>query len=300
VTGTLQLAGEVAAALASGEPVVALETTLVSHGFSEGRGLAAALAAEARVREAGAVPATVGVVDGALRVGLGAADLERFAAAGTSARKVGARDLAACIVQGALGATTVGGTLAACRAAGIRFIATGGTGGVHRGFAQSLDISADLPQIARTPAVVVSSGAKSILDVGATAELLETLGVPVLGWRTPTLPLFYRAAGGPAVSAVVTDPAEVAAIVTTHWQLNGNSGLLLARPPEPGLDIEPILAEAVSRVRDEGAVGQSVTPAVLALVHELSGGRSIEVNRQLIGDNAALAAEVAVAYARAA
>jgi pseudouridine-5'-phosphate glycosidase len=298
-TITPQLAGEVAAALAAGEPVVALETTLVSHGFSEGRGLAAAQAAEARVREAGAIPATVGVLDGALRVGLSAPELERYAVAGTSARKVGARDLAACIVQGALGATTVGGTLAACRVAGIRFMATGGTGGVHRGFAQHLDISADLPQIARTQAVVVSSGAKSILDVAATAELLETLGVPVLGWRTPTLPLFYSAAGGPAVSAVVTGSSEVAAIATAHWQLNGTSGLLLARPPEPALEIEPILAEAVSRVRDQGVVGQSVTPAVLELVHELSGGRSIEVNRQIIADNAGLAAEVAVAYARA-
>jgi pseudouridine-5'-phosphate glycosidase len=298
-TITPQLAGEVAAALAAGEPVVALETTLVSHGFSEGRGLAAAQAAEARVREAGAIPATVGVLDGALRVGLSAPELERYAVAGTSARKVGARDLAACIVQGALGATTVGGTLAACRVAGIRFMATGGTGGVHRGFAQHLDISADLPQIARTQAVVVSSGAKSILDVAATAELLETLGVPVLGWRTPTLPLFYSGAGGPAVSAVVTGSSEVAAIATAHWQLNGTSGLLLARPPEPALEIEPILAEAVSRVRDQGVVGQSVTPAVLELVHELSGGRSIEINRQLIADNAALAAEVAVAYARA-
>lgn len=299
-TSTPQLAGEVAEALAAGGPVVALETTLVSHGFSEGRGLAAALAAEARVREAGAIPATVGVVDGALRIGLGAPDLERFAAVGTSARKVGARDLAACIVQGALGATTVGGTLAGCRAAGIRFMATGGTGGVHRGFAESLDISADLPQIARTAAVVVSSGAKSILDVAATAELLETLGVPVLGWRTPTLPLFYSAAGGPVVSAVVAASDEVAAIASAHWQLNGTSGLLLARPPEPALDIEPILAEAVNRVRDQGVRGQSVTPAVLSLVHELSGGRSIEVNRQLIADNAALAADVAVAYARAA
>jgi pseudouridine-5'-phosphate glycosidase len=127
--------------------------------------------------------------------------------------------------------------------------------------------------------------------------LLETLGVPVLGWRTPTLPLFYSAEGGPAVSAVVTEATEVAAIAIAHWQLNGKSGLLLARPPEPGLDIEPILAEAVSRVRDQGVRGQSVTPAVLALVHELSGGRSIEVNQQLIADNAALAAQVAVAHA---
>ena len=289
------LAGEVAEALAGGGPVVALETTLVSHGFPGRQGLEVAMAAEKRVRAAGAVPATIGVVDGAVRAGLTAAELERFAAAGDSARKVGARDLAACVVQGALGATTVGGTLAICRATGIRFM---GTGGVHRDFAHSLDISSDLPQIARTPAMVVSSGAKSILDVAATTELLETLGVPVLGWRTATLPLFYSADGGPPVSAVVTSPAEAARIAMAHWELNGSSGLLLARPPDPGVDIEPIITEAVSRVRDQGVTGQSVTPAVLSLVHELSGGRSVTVNRLLIADNAGLAAEVAVAYAR--
>ena len=185
MTVTPVLGDEVAGVLAAGGPVVALETTLVSHGFPGGQGLAVALAAEERVRAAGAVPATVGVVDGEVRAGLTAAELARFAAAGESARKVGARDLAACAVQGALGATTVGGTLAVCRAAGIRFLGTGGTGGVHRGFADSLDISSDLPQLARTPVMGVSSGAKSILDVPATAELLETLGVPVLGWRTP-------------------------------------------------------------------------------------------------------------------
>jgi pseudouridine-5'-phosphate glycosidase len=292
------IAGEVAEALAAGGPVVALETTLVSHGFPGEQGLAVALASAGRVRAAGAVPATVGVVDGEVKAGLTAAELERFASAGESARKVGARDLAACAVQRALGATTVGGTLAVCRATGIRFMGTGGTGGVHRGFAGSLDISSDLPQLARTPAMVVSSGAKSILDVPATAEFLETLGVPVLGWRTATLPLFYSAEGGPPVSAVVTSPAEAARIAALHWLLNGAAGLLLARPPEPGLDIEPIIAEAVSQVRHQGVSGQSVTPAVLSLVHELSGGRSIEVNRLLIADNAALAAEVAVAYAR--
>ncbi len=289
--------GEVAEALRSGHPVVALETTLISHGFSGGRGYAVARAAEDRVRAAGAVPATIGIVDGVLRAGLDDAELRRFAAAGPSARKVGARDIAACVVQGALGATTVGGTLAVCRLLGIRFLGTGGIGGVHRGFADSLDISGDLLQIARTPAVVVCSGAKSILDVGATAELLETLGVPVLGWRTATLPLFYTADGGPAVPAVVTTADEAARVALTQWRLSPSSGLLLARPPEDGLDIEPIVAEAVRRVRREGVTGQAVTPAALALVEELSEGRSVEVNRQLIADNAALAAEVAVACA---
>jgi pseudouridylate synthase len=200
-------------------------------------------------------------------------------------------------VQGALGATTVGGTLAVCRALGIRFLGTGGIGGVHRGFADSLDISGDLLQIARTPAVVVSSGAKSILDVSATAELLETLGVPVLGWRTATMPVFYSAEGGPAVPAVVATSTEAASIAFVHWRLNPESGLVLARPPAGGLDIEPIVAEAVQRVQGQGVTGQAVTPAVLALVEVLSDGRSVEVNQRLIADNAALAAEVAVAYA---
>jgi len=291
-----RLGEEVEAALRDGGPVVALETALVSHGFPGAQGVQVALAAEARIRQAGAVPATIGVVDGEVRAGLTAAELERFASAGPSARKAGARDLAACVVQGALGATTVGGTLAVCRRAGIAFMATGGTGGVHRGFAASLDISADLPQIARTRALVVSSGVKSILDVPATAELLETLGVPVLGWRTGTLPLFYSAAGGPPVSAVVTSAPEAAAVTAAHWMLNGSAGLLLTRPAEPSLEIEPIIAEAVARVHGQGVRGQPVTPSVLALVHELTGGRSAEVNRQLIEDNAALAAEVAVAY----
>ncbi|MGC1287999.1 MAG: pseudouridine-5'-phosphate glycosidase, partial [Streptosporangiaceae bacterium] len=225
------------------------------------------------------------------------ADLERFAEPGSGARKVGARDIAACVVQGALGATTVGGTLAVCRALGIRFLGTGGIGGVHRGFAQTADISGDLVQIARTRAVVVCSGAKSILDVNATGELLETLGIPVLGWNTPTLPVFYSAEGGPAVPAVVATSQEVARIAHTQWQLDGSSGLLLARPPASSLDIEPIVAEAVQRVRRQGVTGQAVTPAVLTLVEELSDGRNVEVNQRLIADNAGLAAEVAVAYA---
>jgi pseudouridine-5'-phosphate glycosidase len=297
VTAAVQISDEVASALADGRPVVALETTLVSHGFSRGRGLAAALESEARVRAAGAVPATVGIADGQIRVGLGRPELERFAEAGTAARKAGARDIAACVVQRALGSTTVGGTLAVCGLAGISFMGTGGIGGVHRGFAQSLDISADLLQIARTRAVVVCSGAKSILDVPATAELLETLAVPVLGWQVPTLPLFYSAAGGPPVSAVVTSETEAAQIARQHWALSGSGGLILGRPPAEGLDLEDLIARAVDEVHAAGVTGQAVTPAVLTLIEELSGGTSVDVNRALIADNAGLAAEIAVAYA---
>jgi pseudouridine-5'-phosphate glycosidase len=200
------------------------------------------------------------------------------------------------VVQRALGSTTVGGTLAVCRVAGIRFVGTGGIGGVHRGFADTLDISADLPQLARTPAVVVCSGAKSILDVSATAELLETLAVPVLGWQTATLPMFYTGEGGPPVSATVSDAAETASIAAAHWEL-APGGLILARPPAGGLDLEELITEAVERVRRAGISGQAVTPAVLAAIEELSDGRSVEVNRRLIADNADLAARVAVAYA---
>jgi pseudouridylate synthase len=297
VTFAPQLTAEVADALRRSRPVVALETTLVSHGFSGGRGLDAALESERRVRAAGATPATIGVLDGVVRVGLDVGELARFAEAGPAARKAGARDLAACIVQGALGSTTVGGTLAIARAVGIRFVGTGGIGGVHRGFADSLDISADLPQLAQTPAVVVCSGAKSILDVSATAELLETLGVPVLGWQTSTLPMFYSGGGGPPVSATVTHAAEAAQLAATHWQLVPSGGIILARPPTGGVDLEAVVTEAVARVRRAGISGQAVTPAVLTAIEELSGGRSVEVNRRLIADNAELAARVAVAYA---
>jgi len=243
------------------------------------------------------VPATIGVIDGQLRVGLDARELDRFAEAGTAARKVGTRDLAACVVQRALGSTTVGGTLAVARLAGISFMATGGIGGVHRGFAESLDISADLLQIARTPALVVCSGAKSILDVPATSELLETLAVPVLGWRTPTLPLFYTAEGGPPVSAVVSSGEEVARVASAHWAVNPSGGLVLGRPPVDGLDLEGLIEEAVRQVSEAGITGQAVTPAVLTLIEELSDGRSVDVNRRLIADNAGLAGEIAVAYA---
>jgi pseudouridine-5'-phosphate glycosidase len=293
----LRVADEVADALRSGRPVVALETTLVSHGFSQGRGVLAAQQAEQRVRAAGAVPCTVGIVDGFVRAGLSGAELDRFAQAGADAQKAGVRDIAACITQRTLGATTVGATLAICRLLGIRFMGTGGMGGVHRGFAETLDISGDLLQLARTPAMVVSSGAKAILDVPATAELLETLNVPVLGWRTDTLPLFYCSDGGPPVAARVDTVAETAQLASIHWGLNGSAGLLVGRPPDPGLEIEPVVAQAASHVHQAGISGQAVTPAILALVEELTDGRSVAVNQQLIADNAALAAEIAAAYA---
>jgi pseudouridylate synthase len=294
----LEISEEVGRALQARRGVVALETTLVAHGFPSGTGCDVAVECEERVREAGAVPATIGVVEGKVRVGLERGELERFAAAGDDAGKVGPRDLAAAILAGGLGATTIGGTLAVCRAAGIGFMGTGGLGGVHRGFAETLDISADLGELARTQAVVVASGAKSLLDVRATAEVLESLGVPVLGLGTDTVPRFYDAAGGPPVSARVESADEAARIASCHWRLGRHSGLVVANPPAESLDVEPLIAEAVAEAREHGIRGQDVTPFVLSRLHEASGGRTIEVNRRLIADNAAVAAEVAVAYSR--
>jgi pseudouridylate synthase len=290
----IELGAEVAEAQRSGAATVALETTLVAHGFPGGEGLEVALEAERRVRDAGAVPATIGIVDGAIRVGLSEAALTRFASAGEEARKVGPRDIAAVFVEHGLGATTVGGTLAVCARVGIRFMGTGGIGGVHRGFAQLPDVSADLGELARARALVVASGVKSILDVPSTLEALETLGVPVLGWRTATLPLFYSATGGPPVPFTVASASEAAAIAQAHWEF-GRGGLLLAQPPAESLDVEEVIEAALERATAEGVRGQDVTPFVLAFIHRETGGESIRINKRLIVDNAALAAEVAVA-----
>ena len=298
MTEVLQIAPEVQQALHESRPVVALETTLIAHGFPPRVGVEVGLASEAAVRSVGAVPATVGVIDGAVVVGLDEAHVERFGEAGADARKAGPRDLAACAAQGELGATTVGGTLRACALAGIRFLGTGGIGGVHRGFAERPDVSADLAELARTQTLVVGSGAKSLLDVPATAEVLETLGVPVLGYRTDELPLFYAAAGGPPVSARVDSADEAARVARAHWELGG-AGLLLGNPPENGIDVEPLLEQALRTAAAENITGQAVTPFVLSFLHERSEGRTLEVNRELVVANAGLAAQVAVAFSSA-
>lgn len=286
---------EVQAALTSGQAIVALETTIVAHGFPAGEGLAVGLECEQRVRDGGAVPATVAVLDGALHVGLDDGELQRIAAAGSNARKVSPRDLAACIVDGALGATTVGATLAACRLAGISVHATGGIGGVHRDYGTRPDISADLAELSRTPAVVVCSGVKSLLDVPATLEALETLGVPVVGFGTDTVPLFYVAEGGPPVPVRADSAEEVAAVARAHWAVGGESAIAVTRPPDPEVDVAGLIEDALADARTQGISGQAVTPFVLSRLHERSGGRTLEVNRRLAADNAALAAGIAAA-----
>jgi pseudouridylate synthase len=285
---------EVRAALDEGRPVVALETTLIAHGFPPGEGVAVGLESERRVREAGATPATIGVLDGEVRVGLDEQELGRF---GASARKLGPRDLAAAVAQRAVGATTVGGTLAVARRVGLRFMGTGGIGGVHRGWTQRPDVSSDLGELARTQIVVVASGAKSILDVPATAEALETLGVPTLGYRTDTLPLFYAADGGPPVSARIESAQEAAEIASVHWDLGG-AGILVGNPPAQSLDdVEGLIEHALEEAARESVGGQRLTPFVLSWLHRESGGRTLEANRALVADNAGLAAELAVTFA---
>ena len=290
----IHVSDEVRTALEEERAVVALETTLVAHGFPAPDGVETGLASEAAVRAHGGVPATIGVLDGQIRIGLEPGDLERFT---PRSRKLGPRDLAVCAVQGAVGATTVGGTLIAAAAVGIRFLGTGGLGGVHRGFPTPPDVSADLAAAARVPALVASSGVKSLLDVPATVEVLETLGIPVIGYRVDTLPLFYDAAGGPPVSARAEDATEIARIADAHWRLGGNAVLVGHAPPE-SLDVTSLIEEAVTAADREGAGGQALTPFVLTYLHEHSNGETRRVNRDLIVANAGLAGEIARAHAK--
>ena len=289
----IQLSDDVRSALEHGRPVVALETTIVAHGFPAPDGVEVGLAMEDAVREAGATPATIGVLEGRIHVGLVDDELRRF---DSSARKVGPRDLAACAISRDVGATTVGGVVTVARSAGIHFLGTGGIGGVHRGYPDPPDVSADLLALARSRVLVACSGAKSLLDIPATTEYLETLGIPVLGFGTDTMPLFYEASGGPPVTQRVDDPAGAARVAATHWQLGG-CGLLLTNPPPESVDVGDLIEEAVAEASRRGVSGQAVTPFVLASLHERSGGRTREVNRKLAVANARLAAEVSVAFA---
>jgi pseudouridine-5'-phosphate glycosidase len=292
VSDPIHVSDEVRAALEADAPVVALETTIVAHGFPAPHGAEVGLAMEHAVRAAGATPATIGVLEGKIHVGLGEEDLERF---DSSARKLGPRDLAACAVAGDVGATTVGGVLTVARSVGIRFLGTGGIGGVHRGYPRPPDVSADLVSLVTSPVLVACSGAKSLLDIPATTEHLETLGIPVLGFRTDTMPLFYEAEGGPPVTQRVEDVATAARIAAAHWSM-GACGLLLTNPPPESIEVGDLIEEAVSEASRQGVSGQAVTPFVLALLHERSGGRTREVNRKLAIANARLAGEVAVAF----
>lgn len=288
----IRIAPEVERALLENRPVVALETSIVAQGLPPPHNLRAALACEAAIRTAGGVPATVGVVDGQLRVGLSRAEIERFAA-DRSAVKVSARDLGWAAARGLTGATTVAATVRAAALAGIRFVATGGIGGVHRGRPQ--DVSADLHEIARSQVAVCCAGAKMILDLPSTLELLETLSVPVLGFQTDEFPAFYTARSGLSVSVRVDSARDAAGALDAGWRA-GLGGAVVAVPPPRELEgAEDLVARAVSQVSERG---KALTPALLARIAELSGGRSLDVNLDLVVNNARVAAECALEWCR--
>lgn len=291
---------EVADALAEGRPVVALESTVISHGLPKPDNVETALAMEAAIRASGAVPATIGLIDGAIRIGLSLAEIERFASTPGIA-KVSRRDMAAVLAARGLGATTVAGTMIAAHLAGIRIFATGGIGGVHRGAESSMDVSADLMELARTPVMVVCAGAKSILDLPRSMEVLETQGVPVIGWRTNKLPAFHAIDSGIGLHLRADTAVEAANLAALHWRL-GLGGLLLANPvpSEAAIDrveMEVWIADALGQAEADGIAGKDVTPYLLAAIGRASGGRTLRANKALLLNNARLAGEIAAALA---
>lgn len=289
-----KLSLEVSQAILNGQPVVALESTVITHGLPRPQNLELAQALEAIVRAEGATPATIAVIDGQLCVGLDAAQLEALANA-PDVRKLSSRDLAAAVAQKASGGTTVAATLRIAASARIRVFATGGIGGVHRG--SHWDVSADLPELARQPLVLVCAGAKAILDLPATLEQFETLGVPVVGYGTDAYPAFYSVESGLPTSDRVEDAAGAAALARTHWQLGGGGVLLAAPPPAetaiPRDEVEAWIAQAQAEADAQGVRGQAVSPFLLARVAQLSDGRSLQANLALLKNNARIAAGVA-------
>jgi pseudouridine-5'-phosphate glycosidase len=294
------LSPEVREALATGRPVVALESTIIAHGLPRPRNLAVAEELEALVRANGAVPATIAVLDGRPHVGLTGAQLERIAE-DTSVRKLGHRDLAPALAAGATGATTVSATAFLAESAGIRVFATGGLGGVHRAWTDTQDESADLRLLARTRITVVCAGVKSILDVPATLQRLETLGVGVLGYGTEYFPGFYLASSGQRVDWTVRTPGEVAAVMAAQDALGGPGAALIVGNPVPEAEqLDPelhdrVLADALAECRVEGIGGQAVTPFLLDHLQRHTGGASLEANLAAVRGNVTLAARIAAA-----
>ena len=286
-------------AFATRRPVVALESTLITHGFAPPLNLEAAMRAEAAVRSAGAEPATVAIHNGRLRVGLSEEELATLAAQSGS-RKASRATLAVALAEGGWAGTTVSATMIAANLAGIRVFATGGIGGVHRGGERTLDISADLDELARTPVLVVCAGPKSVLDIDLTLEYLETRGVPIVGWGTTELAGFYARESGRTLAASVEDAAGAARLATTHWSLGLNSGLLICAPAPASAalsreEAETAISQAIAESEAAGVHGPAATPWVLARVAALTNGRSVMANLALIENNARIAAHIAAA-----
>ena len=294
----LDISPEVQEALAAGKPVVALESTIISHGMPYPKNVQTALKVEQTIRENGAVPATIAVIGGRLKAGLSADEIEYLGKAGRKVAKASRRDLPALVARKADGATTVTTTMMIAHMAGIRIFATGGIGGVHRGAETTMDISADLEELAQTPVMVVCAGAKSILDLGLTLEYLETKGVPVIGYGTEELPAFYTRKSGFGVDYRVDSPEELAAMFRAQRDMNYKGGMLVTNPiPEEyamGKDvIDAAIEQALREATEQGVHGKETTPFLLARVVELTGGESLESNIQLVLNNARLAAKTA-------
>ena len=296
-------APEVAQAQAEGRPVVALESTIITHGMPYPQNLETAQRVEAEVRAAGAVPATIAVMDGRIRVGLDADLLEALASTpGAKVMKLSRADLAACLATGRTGATTVAATMICADLAGIATFATGGIGGVHRGAENSFDVSADLQELARTPVTVVAAGAKAILDLPKTLEVLETLGVPVIAFGQDQLPAFWSRESGLAAPLRMDDPAEIAASARIRRALGLAGGQLVVNPIPPEAEIPrevmiPVVEQALAEADAQGIAAKAVTPFLLQRIYELTEGNSLEANIALVLNNARLAARIAAATA---
>ena len=298
----LDIAPDVQAALAQGQAVVALESTIISHGMPYPQNVQTALRVEAEVRAHGAVPTTVAIVQGRLKAGLSGADIERLGRAGHAVAKVSRRDMAFVVAAGADGATTVAATMRIAALAGIRVFATGGIGGVHRGAEHSFDISADLQELAQTPVAVVCAGAKSILDLRLTLEYLETQGVPVVGYQADALPAFFTRESGFKVDYRLDSAQAIAAAMRAQWAMGLPGGMVIANPipAQYAMDRETIdraIAQALHEAAQQGISGKASTPFLLARVNELTGGDSLAANIALVLNNARLAAAIALAYA---
>lgn len=297
----LDIAPEVAEALANNMPVVALESTIISHGMPYPQNVATALEVEKVIRDNGAIPATIAVINGRLKAGLSHAEIELLGKEGHAVAKVSRRDLPFIIASQKNGATTVAATMIVAALAGIKVFATGGIGGVHRGAEQTFDISADLQELAHTNVAVVCAGAKSILDLGLTTEYLETFGVPLIGYQTDKLPAFYFRTSPFDVSIRLNSAEEIARALDAKWTVGLNGGVVIANPiPEqfamPEEQIDTAIGQAVKESIQQKVIGKESTPFLLARVAELTGGESLNSNIQLVFNNAKLAAEIAAYY----
>jgi len=299
----LDISPEVAAAISAGKAVVALESTIISHGMPYPQNVETALLVEDTVRQAGAVPATIAILNGRLKAGLTVQEIQQLGKRGTEVVKCSRRDLPFVIARNEDGATTVAGTMIIAAMAGIPVFATGGIGGVHRGVEETMDVSADLDELARTNVAVVCAGIKSVLDIGRTLEYLETKGVPVAGFQTNTLPAFYTRDSGYPVDYRVDTAAEVAAAITAKRKIELDGGMVIAVPipEEHALDrveIDAVIEEALDEMARLGITGKETTPFLLGRIAEKTGGRSLEANIQLVINNARVAAEIACELAK--